>query len=183
MPERRLWISALTFALCLLGSVLLGLIFYGRLMFNPNLVFFQFIGSGILCAAFIVAAESSGPRSVLILGLITYPLMLAITGSNTGQLFLRDAIYVFGLASCVLLSLQTNLGFKNLNFGKFVFWGAIFGALHFFMFAILSIAKGAPFDFFLAGKATQLGTLVGAGIGLGYEISASLRRRILPVGQ
>ena len=178
MTTRVLASAALTFMFCLVGSLLLGYFAYGEAIFDSTVIHFQFFGFGVLCSAFVVAARYSGTRAVLLSGLIAYPLLLAFDGSSTGTLFVRDAVGILGLVGAVLVGFGNNRFLRHLVFGKFVVWGATFGVVHLCMFAILSLFNGRPIDLGLAMATMRIGTLIGAGIGLGFEGSEVVRAKL-----
>ncbi len=177
MSARTIWTAVLTFSFCLLGSAFLGFLAYGELIFDSKLVFFQCIGSGALCASLLVSADSFGRKSIFLAGFVAYPIQLAIASSNTGMLFIRDAVYVFGLAVSVLIGLRVNRMFPNLRIGKFVLWGASFGAVHLGMFVLLCLTNGHPVNQEIAVVQTGLGILVGSGVGLGYVLASVVKQR------
>ena len=175
----RVPISAVvTFVFCVVGSLLLGYIAYGKDIFESHLIYFQFVGFGVLCGVLVVVAQYVGTRATLLVGLVAYPVLLSCDGANTGALFVRDAVGVAGLVVAVLVGFWNNRLLPRLVLGKFVVWGATFGVVHLIMFAILSFVNGRPFDLGMAMVSMRIGTLLGAGIGLGYEVSELLNAKL-----
>lgn len=177
MPVRSFWVGAVSFLLCALGSVLVGLLVYGQAIFDTGLVYFQFVAAGILCGSFVVSAKIAGPKSVILVGMAAYGVVLAYNGSSTGIRFFRDAVWVSGLALAVVLGLWNSRFLPRLIIGKFVVWSATFGIVHLCMFTLLSFVNGGSFDQSMALTATRLGALIGAGVGLGHELGELVNQR------
>ena len=183
MLGRSEWKSVLLFLLCFAGSGLVGLAVFGTAVFNPRLVYFQFITSGAVVAALVVAFASGGMRAALAVGLVSLVALLATLRPTTGALFLRDVLWAPMLVAAVLASLRLSAAVGWPRFGRFVYWGLVFGACHLAVFAVLTIANGRPFDADLALTVVRIGALIGAGAGLGKELHELFIARPLEAGQ
>lgn len=181
MDARSILPAALLFASCFLGSVLMGLAFYGRVVFDAHLAYFQFVAAGAMGGGLTVAAAGCKSRSMIIAAMLAFAALLAWDSPKSWNLLLRDAVWVLVLVLAVRIGVWNSRVLPRLVFGKFVLWAAVFGALHMGMFAILTLANGISFASDSAMLAGRLGALVGAGLGLGYEVAVLAGWPIGPV--
>ncbi len=176
LPVRTIWSAVFSFSICLMGSVLLGLLVYGTPVFDTHLIYFQFVAAGVFCGALVVAVDALGPRSVAPVGLVGYGVMFWQNGANTLPLFLRAGVWIVGLTTAVLGARWASRRLSShqwpqLAIEKFVIWSVGFGFVHLCMFGFLSVVNRRPIDPMVAVMTMRLGGLIGAGVGLGYEVA------------
>lgn len=177
MLARNIWPPVILLTFCFLGSVLLGFLVHGGVIFDAHRTTFQFVASGAVCGIFVVAGNTFGRRGMLAVALIVYVAALVLDGSATGALWLRDGVGILGLLLAVSFGLWNNRFLSQLVFGKFVVWGVAFGLIHLGMFALLSLLTGAPVNSVLAVWTLRTGALIGLGVGFGCELAELVNRR------
>lgn len=182
MKRASLPTSAFVFLACVVGSLAMGLIFYGTQIFQQHLTYSQFLFSGVFAAACVAAWLAGGRRGLLIGGLVCLVVLLAYHRPASESLLRRDVIYIVGLVLAVWVSLRASLALARPRVGRFLLWGAIFGVTHLLLFGQLVAFRGAGFDLSTAMLVGRIGTLVGLGVGLGYELVTLASGRALRAG-
>ncbi len=162
------------FLACFVGSCLVGLAVHGTDIFNPQLVVFQFIGSGAIAGVLAAAFVFQRARFVGLVAVVVLVLFLAATRPGTSARLLRDLVYIPTLLASVCLSLRLCAVAPWPRIGGFVFWGVSFAACHIAMFGILTLANGLVFDLEPAIMAARIGGLVGVGVGVGHQVAGRL---------
>jgi hypothetical protein len=177
MSGMKLIRYALLVILCFVGSMAIGYLSYGTRIFQPNLVFFQFIASGVIASVAVVVIETRGVRWLLLVFLVLFLAFVLLTRSRTSFQLLRAAVAVGAVIGSVWISMIWDRVFPRVWIGKFVLWAAVFGFVHFVSIALLGALLGT-FDLGASLLGARLGTMIGAGVGLGYEISQMLGGRL-----
>ena len=169
--------AALTILLCALVSVIIGLMVYGDQIFNRQTSLFQFVSTGAACGVFVAAFRHYGTKAGLLAVPVVFLAFLAVTKSSSLTLVFRDVVGVVGWCAAAKIGLVSSGWYPRLVVGKFILWAAAFAFVHLCMFAMLSIVNSVPIDQHYALFVTKLGALIGAGVGLGYELSELLWSR------
>ena len=174
--------AVLTILLCALVSVLIGLAVYGARIFNHHTGLFQFVCTGVASGVFVAAFRYYGARVGLLAVPVVLVAFLALTKSSTSMFVLRDVVSVVGWCAAAKICLVSSGWYPRLVVGKFILWAAVFGFVYLCVFAILILANSVPFDPQMASTVTKLGALIGAGVGLGFELSELLWSRSRSAG-
>lgn len=177
MSGKRSLLGLLTVALCLSSCMLMGLLAYGGRIFDPGQVTFQFIVSGLIGGAFVVAVRASRAMYVAAVGIFAFVLTTATSGPVSPNILLRNAVWVIALLVAVLAALRIEDKVRRLSIGKFVLWAAVFGIVYLFALEVLSVIRHVPVNAEVVIENLKLGALIGAGIGLGHEIAEVTRWR------
>lgn len=177
MPGIRSRLGLLTVALCLFCCMLVGLLAYGRRIFDPGQVTFQFIVSGLIGGAFVVAVRASRAMYVAAVGIFAFVLITATSGPLSPNMLLRNAIWASALLIAVLVALRIEDRLRRLSIGKFVLWAAVFGIVYLFALQVLGLIRHVAVNPGVAIENLKLGALIGAGIGFGHEIAEKARWR------
>ena len=177
MDRPRYWRAMLAFLLCSLGSMGVGYVVYGAKIFRPELVLSQFVISGLVVGVFVANFIATvRPWSLLVIA-AAYLLLVLKTWSLDLGLTFRFAMYIGTLFLATWASLANSQKFPRPVLGKFLLWAAIFGALHLVSTQILSLAMSTPAMPGLVNYSGRLGAWIGAGAGLGYELSTLIGSR------
>lgn len=180
MLRQRARLAVLQFMLCSLGSIGLGYSYFGNQIFDPKLTYFQFVLFGVLASVFIAAIPLVKWRWLVPLAVVSFMGVIFLTKSITPLRVTRDAVWVLVVIAAVWLGLKSNRAFPSLKVGKFVIWSAIFSATHtcaVFMLILITTHSTTANPEFLVMNA-RIGALLGAGVGLGYELSKILAARV-----
>lgn len=177
MLRARIFQIALRFALCWVGSIAVGFVFFGGRIFQTELSVFQFVATGAISGLVVAAAVASGRKWSLLVFIIGFLATIAFTRSASSARLVRDAVLVVAIILAVHASLRWDRVFPRVPFGKFLLWAAGFALVHAVAVALLAIYQRAPAIVEPAMVAARIGVLIGVGVGVGYEISEFVSRR------
>ncbi len=181
MSRHKVRLAALKLVLCTLGSVGFGFAYFGHQIFNHELTYFQFVYFGVVAGVFVAVLPTAKSRWLVLMGAFAMLGLALNANSNTPMRLIRDVVGVLSVFVAVRLGLGAGRMFPALYVGKFVVWGAIFAVTHVcaFLFLVLiktqSIEANPEFVIMVA----RIGALLGAGVGLGYELAIIVANRVL----
>lgn len=171
MPREPLPGLCLTFFSCLAGSVAAGVLAYGGRVFEPALPHFQFVASGAIGGALVVAERARSARGSLLAGVASFACMSALVGSTDPYILARNAAWIAGLLLAVRASLRLDRLLPRVAVGKFASWSVVFGLFHAALYLVPSLVRSGSVDAGAMLLQATIGALIGAGIGLGHELA------------
>ncbi len=169
----------------LLGSIVIGFVFFGSNIFVPKNYAFQFVTNGFFGSFFfsllIYHTKREQVFGIVFLFLLDFTLLLGKAVSLIPYL-IRDILYLSALLLSIFLYskyLKKNpqLKFYLRSFSLVLIYGAlntIFGAM---VYLINAEFIFPPFNFLLL--LIEIGVLIGLGIGLGCDLYLQNKERIL----
>jgi hypothetical protein len=168
----------------MLGSILIGLIFFSTSVFVPTHTTFQFVISGLYGSLFFSLLEFSDIKDQVYAILVILVLQLIIfTGRYISiTLIIRDLFYLGALFLSIKLYhrfIKRNTGIKLYIrcFALVLFYGLINLAFASIVFLINANAGFPPVDFIYARA--RDGILIGLGIGLGIDFYLQNKKHLL----
>jgi hypothetical protein len=171
--DKKYQILLLTF-FGLLGSILIGFIFFNTAVFVPTTTNFQFVMAGLYGSLFFSLLEYKNIREQLFAIIIILFLQLIIfTGRYISIAYIiRDVFYLGGLFLSIKLYhlfIKRNMKIKYYlrSFALVLFYGLINTVFISIVFIINSDAIFPPMDFIYV--LAKYGILIGLGIGLGLD--------------
>jgi hypothetical protein len=172
MPTKRLIYAAICFALCWGCSIAVGFAFFGDAIFQRNLTLFQFVATGAVSAFAAAVIWMRVPRWALLAFVAGFIFVALSAGSSSAARLFRDAVLVLAIVAAVSVGTRLDRWFPRVPVGKFVLWAAVFGALHVVAVLCIALVLGQVVGLEAIVPAARIGTLVGVGVGIGYEIAA-----------
>jgi hypothetical protein len=179
MLGARTFRGLLRFILCWLGSVATGYAVFGGAIFHYDNSAFQFVAIGVIAgvvAVFATCFRSKGMLGVFIGSILA---VIAITGSTTPAQLLRFTVMVISVFLSVGLGVRWDKVFPRVALGKFVLWAAGFGLIRCVAVVLLGATLRIGIDFQVIVQAAMMSTLIGAGVGIGYELSEIASRKLV----
>lgn len=171
MPREPLPGLLSTFFFCLAGSVTAGVLAYGGRVFEPALPYFQCVASGAAGGALVVAGRARSARGSLLAGVASFAFMSALVGSTDTYILARNAAWIVGLLLAVRAGLRLDRLLPRVAVGKFASWAVVFGLVHAALYLVPSLVRRGSVDAGAMLLQATIGALIGAGIGLGNELS------------
>lgn len=178
MLGERTFRGILRFILCWLGSVAVGYTVFGGAIFHVDDPAFQFVATGAIAgtfAAFATCFRSKGQFGVLI---SCFLVVLVIAGSTSPARLSSYAMMVTSVFLSVGAGLRWDRVFPHVPLGKFFLWAAGFGLIRCVAVVLLGATLGIGIEDHVIVQAAMTSTLIGAGIGIGYELSEIASRRL-----
>lgn len=169
--------AAIRFLLCAGASIGLGYLLVGERIFQPELVSFQFVMSGLIVGLLVAATEWLPRRRIALVAAGVYFLILVVNKVEDPDKRVSFAVYVLVLYLGTMGGLLSNRWFPRLYFGKFVLWAALFGALHLVSVPFLGLVLAQSPDSEMMLASGQLGAAMGAAAGMGFELSQYMEER------
>ena len=168
----------------MLGSNLIGFIFFSTSIFIPTRTNFQFLAAGFYGALFFSLLEYKSVREQ-IFGMVIILLinLILFTGKFLSMAYLiRDVLYLGGLFLSLKLYYQfikrnPQLKYYLRSFALALFYGLINTVCISIVFIINAKAGFPPMDFLYARA--RDGILIGIGIGLGIDFYLQNKKQIL----
>ena len=158
----------------MLGSILIGLIFFGTSIFVPTRTSFQFVMSGLYGSLFFSLLEFSDIKELIYAILVILILQLIIfSGRDVSIIFvIRDLFYLGALFLSIKLYhqfIKRNTGIKLYlrSFALVLFYGVI-NAVFVSIVFLINAHRGFP-PIALIYAFARDGILIGLGIGLGID--------------
>jgi len=159
----------------MLGSILVGLVFYNTSIFAPNLATFQFVANGFFGALFfsILKYKTTKEQIFGIIIIFILDFVIILGRSISFELVLRDVLYLGSLLLSIKLyylfiERNTNIKYYIRSFALASFYSIltiVFGSV---VYLINAKFEFPPIDFlFIIGK---ISILIGFGIGIGIDI-------------
>lgn len=179
MLGERTFRGILRFILCWLGSAAIGYAVFGGAIFHFDDPAFQFVATGAIAGA--VAAFATSFRSKGMLGVLISCILVvfAITGSTSPARLLSYAVMVTSVFLSVGVGLRWDRVFPHVALGKFALWAAGFGLIRCVAVVLLGSTLRIGIEYHVIVQAAMTSTLIGAGVGIGYEISEIASRRLV----
>ena len=184
MKSEKIYQIILMTFLGMLGSVLIGFIFFNTSIFIPTRTNFQFVMSGFYGALFLSLLEYKSIREqtfgMVIMLLIN---LILFTGKFLSMAYLiRDVFYLGGLFLSLILYHQfikrkPQLKYYLRSFALALFYGLINTVCISIVF-IINAKVGFPLLDFIYARARD-GILIGFGIGLGIDFYLQNKNQIL----
>lgn len=177
------WQATQLFLLCCTGSVAVGLAVYGGNILVPNQVHFQFVASGVFCSAFVVSVMFLRKLHTIVVVGVAFVSMQLFVGLDSlagqGESYIRNAAYMACLYIVASVGIASSRWYPRLVFGKFIIWSAISAAVHLVALYVLALVRYQTVSVNpeRIQSAAEVGALVGAGIGVGFEVWELVRRR------
>ncbi|MCP4144473.1 MAG: hypothetical protein GY752_04220 [bacterium] len=171
MKQSDLQLAGLRLVLCYLCVVGIGYAVFGSKIFQPKLIYFNFIMSGLIVAMFAATIPVAKKWQLILLAIISYVGVLLTTKSQTPTLVIRDTVHVVSIITATKLSIMTHRLYTSMRFGKFVFWAAIFAVAYVSALYLLTTIQQVTLNEVIPPTIAAMGALIGGGAGIGFELS------------
>lgn len=175
-------ISLMTF-FGMLGSVLIGFIFYNSSIFIPTRTNFQFLMAGLYGSLFFSLLEYQNIREqIFFIVVILFLQIVIFTGKYISFAYIiRDVLYLAALFLSIkfyhlFIKRNTKIIFYLRSFALVLFYGLINTFLISILFIINTNATFPPIDFIFAIAKNAI--LIGLGIGLGLDFYLQNKKRL-----
>lgn len=179
MPSAGRVKGALRFILCWACSVAIGYAVFRGAIFHADKAVFQFVATGAISGAFIAASSGIRSKNTLAVVVASFLAVVMITGSTSFTRLSRDAVMIISVILAVQAGLRWDTVFPRVVVGKFVFWGAGFALIQCVAVGLLAAVFGVAVDSHVMVQAATISFLIGVGVGLGYELSEIVGRRLV----
>jgi len=181
-PDKTYQIILMTF-FGMLGSILIGLIFFNTTIFIPTRTNFQFVMSGFYGALFFSLLEYKSIREQ-IFGIVIILVMnlIIFTGKSFSfEYLIRDIFYLGSLFLSIKIYHQfikrnPQIKFYLRSFALVLIYGVLNAAFGSIIFIINANAGFPPLDFIYARA--RDGILIGFGIGLGIDFYLQNKKQL-----
>ncbi len=161
-----------------LGCMWAGSLLYGAMIFDRQLAAHVFVVGGLAAAVLLAGALLLRSAWYLALMVVVTAGISISAETDSFRIFARDLAFVLGVVATIRLGLAVEARFPDRPIGRFVEWGVISAGL-WSAFALLQVAIFSAPDAFHAQLLLVMkhGALFGAGLGVGLDVAAVLRRR------
>jgi hypothetical protein len=165
-------------ALALLASIAGGLVFFGWGALRPSSAGFQVLATGAAGAAGAVALRRSGRTWAVVAALLVLLAIHLAVGSGGYRTGWPAILWLAVIAVSILAGFLVFDGMRRVtHFGRFVFVSLLMGAGFAGASALVAVLMGLPQLSASLRINFAVGSLAGAGIGLGLEVAELLFRR------
>jgi hypothetical protein len=163
--------------LCGLGAMSLGYMYRGAEILEPGRTYFQFTATGIMAGVFLASILYLPRRWQPLVLVLVFLLTTISAGADSMRILVRDAVYVISVYLSVALSLSSERFVPSVPIGKFVAWALVFAAINQIAIRGLGLMQTGQVNPTVFLEMFKISVLIGAGVGLGAEVSALAKRR------
>ncbi|MFA6599102.1 MAG: hypothetical protein WCS69_15355 [Ignavibacteriaceae bacterium] len=158
----------------MLGSILIGFVFFNTSIFNPTLSNFQFVANGFIGALFFSLLKyTSTKEQVFSILLVLFLNLVLFTGREISLTYvIRDVFFIVGIFLSVKFYYQfiqknPQIKFYLRSFALALIYGLINAACGIIVYMVNAKAGLPPMEFIYL--TARYGILIGFGIGLGMD--------------